>query len=228
MVYRRTPEVCRREARTRQSLLTAARAVVAESGLAGTSVAAVADRAGVGIGTVYRNFPSKSDLICEVVRDICSHELEVLRSVPVPANGDDRDHGAHAVEHLATVITLFSRRALRSGRTAYAVIVEPAAAEVELTRLTIRAELAEIFATAIDAGIELGVFPEQRASVSGVALVGAISEVLVGPLSPVTAELTDDEAESLLDDVVALAIRAVTGRANDRRSSPHSALVTSS
>jgi AcrR family transcriptional regulator len=210
MVYRRTSEACRREERTRRSVLEAARSVVAEDGLAGTSVAAVAGRAGVGIGTVYRCFPSKSDLICEVVRDICSHELTVLRAVldPADAPGPGPDD---ACARLSDLVTVFAGRAIRSGRTAYAMIVEPAAAQVELTRLEIRAELADVFATVIEQGIERGDFPRQNAFVGGVALVGAISEVLVGPISPVTADMTDADTAALLDDIVEFANRAING-----------------
>ncbi len=206
MVYRRTPEACRREERTRRSVLDAARSLVAEDGLAGASVAGVAGRAGVGIGTVYRCFPSKSDLICEVVRDICSHELTVLQSVL----GTD-GAGTDARARLTDLITVFATRAMQSGRTAYAMIVEPAAAEVELTRLEIRSELARIFAVAIAEGVAAHKFPPQNADVSGVALVGAISEVLDGPLSPLTDDISDRDERALLADIVDYSIRSVAG-----------------
>ncbi|MBO0851138.1 MAG: helix-turn-helix transcriptional regulator [Pseudonocardia sp.] len=49
-------------ARSRRALLAAARAMVAESGIASLSMAEVADRAGVGVGTVYRRFGDLSGL----------------------------------------------------------------------------------------------------------------------------------------------------------------------
>jgi AcrR family transcriptional regulator len=49
-------------ARSRRALLAAARAMVAESGIGSLSMAEVAERAGVGVGTVYRRFGDLSGL----------------------------------------------------------------------------------------------------------------------------------------------------------------------
>jgi AcrR family transcriptional regulator len=53
------------------ALLTAAKAAFATSGV-DTPVRTIAERAGVGIGTVYRHFPQRSDLVAAVFR----HELD--------------------------------------------------------------------------------------------------------------------------------------------------------
>jgi AcrR family transcriptional regulator len=53
-------------ARNRARLLAAAREVFAERGLDG-GVGEIADRAGVGRGTLFRNFPTKQDLIAAVL-----------------------------------------------------------------------------------------------------------------------------------------------------------------
>jgi AcrR family transcriptional regulator len=55
-------------ARNRKRLLAAASDVFAEHGL-DAGVAEIAERAGVGRGTVFRNFPTKQDLIAAVVVD---------------------------------------------------------------------------------------------------------------------------------------------------------------
>jgi AcrR family transcriptional regulator len=49
------------------ALLEAAKAVFAESGV-DAPVRAIAERAGVGVGTLYRHFPQRSDLISAVFR----------------------------------------------------------------------------------------------------------------------------------------------------------------
>lgn len=54
--------------RNRTRILTAAREVFAEQG-ASASTEAVAARAGVAIGTVFRHFPTKPDLLSAVVMD---------------------------------------------------------------------------------------------------------------------------------------------------------------
>lgn len=204
MVYRRTPEVQARQARTRANLVEAARSLVADGGLGAASMARVADRAGVGVGTVYRYFPSKAELIGEVVRAVCRHELDVVAAEASAADASPTDR-------LVATITTFARRAARSGRTAYAVIAEPAEAEVELLRLEIRAELAGIFAGIVADGVAAGDFPPQDPRVTGTALVGAVSEVLVGPLAPTAggAGQDDAEVEETLTEIARFAVRAV-------------------
>lgn len=55
---------------TRAAIVTAARALHAERGLAATSWADIADRAGVSTATVYRHFPSLAELV-----PACAHTV---------------------------------------------------------------------------------------------------------------------------------------------------------
>src|ERR1700691_4929128 len=48
--------------RNQERLIAAAREVFAELGV-GAAMEAIARRAGVGVGTLYRNFPQRSDLV---------------------------------------------------------------------------------------------------------------------------------------------------------------------
>ena len=54
MPYRRTPQIARKQAARHQAIIAAARAVATEGGMAALQVAAVAKRAGIATGTVYR------------------------------------------------------------------------------------------------------------------------------------------------------------------------------
>ena len=58
----------------RQAILSAALELFVERGYYGTAVPAVADRAGVGAGTIYRYFRSKEDLVNTLYRQ-CKKEL---------------------------------------------------------------------------------------------------------------------------------------------------------
>ncbi|MEX7419227.1 helix-turn-helix domain-containing protein, partial [Pseudomonas aeruginosa] len=61
-------------------MLEAAKALFAEAGVDAT-VRQIADRAGVGMGTLYRRFPKRSDLIAAVFRrevDACAAEAATL------------------------------------------------------------------------------------------------------------------------------------------------------
>src|SRR5215212_10297175 len=63
------PRALRADAeRNRRRILDAARTVFAEHGLA-VGVDAVARAAGVGVGTLYRRFPTKQDLLRAIVED---------------------------------------------------------------------------------------------------------------------------------------------------------------
>ncbi|SEE45573.1 transcriptional regulator, TetR family [Streptomyces sp. 2131.1] len=66
--------------RNRARILEAAEAVFAEQG-ASASTDAVAERAGVAIGTVFRHFPTKPDLLRAVVMSVQDHiaaEVDVM------------------------------------------------------------------------------------------------------------------------------------------------------
>ncbi|MFJ9507408.1 TetR/AcrR family transcriptional regulator [Streptomyces anulatus] len=57
--------------RTRSGVLAAASAVFVEQGVQ-APIRDIAERAGVGVGTIYRNFPTRADLVTAVYR----HQIE--------------------------------------------------------------------------------------------------------------------------------------------------------
>ena len=71
MVYRRTEHTVRRLAARHDAIVVAARSAAAEGGMAAVQIAPVAERAGIAAGTVYRYFPSKTDLVAALVGTIC-------------------------------------------------------------------------------------------------------------------------------------------------------------
>ena len=175
MPYRRTPRVEARLSASRERILSAALAIVAEHGYAGCSVAAVARRAGVATGSVYRHFPAKTDLVAEVFRTASQREVDaVARAAALERT---------AAESVAAVIETFAGRALRAPRMAYALLAEPVDPAVDAERLVFRRAYAEAIAGLITRGIAAGELPSQDVGVSAAALVGAIGEALVGPLA---------------------------------------------
>src|SRR2546425_316929 len=81
MPYRPTERTEARKAATRERIVAAALDQVAEGGYASASVQAVAGRAGLAVGTLYRHFPSKAELFAEVFRRASQRELDVLIEV---------------------------------------------------------------------------------------------------------------------------------------------------
>jgi AcrR family transcriptional regulator len=77
--------------RNLDALLRAAMAVFATSGV-DAPVREIAEKAGVGVGTVYRHFPQRSDLIKAIVRqevDACAEAAAVLRADHAPGEALD-------------------------------------------------------------------------------------------------------------------------------------------
>jgi len=104
-------------------------------------------------------------------------------------------------------VETFARRALRGRRLAWALLAEPVDPAVEVERLQFRRAYAEVFAEAIAAGVAAGELPEQDAAFTATALVGAIGEALVGPLSPTHAEA---DADALVARLVTFCLRSTT------------------
>ena len=63
----------------REEIMRAALELIAEHGFHGAPMAMIADRAGVGAGTIYRYFESKDVLITEMYRELEGKLLAYLR-----------------------------------------------------------------------------------------------------------------------------------------------------
>ena len=94
MPYRPTERTEARKAATRERIVTASRELIAHGGYAEAQVAAVAARADVATGTVYRHFPSKADLFAEVFRSASQHEVDAVVEAATLNDGssDRRTH----------------------------------------------------------------------------------------------------------------------------------------
>ena len=72
----------RRRARTRQSLVAAARQILAETGETSASIQEIADRADVGFGSFYNHFETKNDLFDAAVADALEEYGQLIDHVP--------------------------------------------------------------------------------------------------------------------------------------------------
>ncbi|MGW0938787.1 TetR/AcrR family transcriptional regulator [Streptomyces sp. NPDC002666] len=77
-----TPPKQDRSRVTRQRLLEAAVACLAEHGWAGSTVSAVAERAGVSRGAAQHHFPTREDLFTAAVEYVAEERSAALRAVP--------------------------------------------------------------------------------------------------------------------------------------------------
>ena len=201
MPYRPTPRTEARRTATRDRIVRAALDLVARGGYRDAQVAAVARRAGVATGTVYRHFPSKADLLTEVFRVASQREVDAVAQAAAAAGT--------AAQRTAAAVETFARRALRGRRLAWALLAEPVDPAVEAERLQFRRAYAAVFAGTIRDGVAAGALPAQDPDFTAAALVGAIGEALVGPLAP-TTHPTDADADALVARLITFCLRSIT------------------
>jgi AcrR family transcriptional regulator len=199
MPYRRTENVVRRLAEREEAILEAATQIAADGGMGAVQIATVAERAGIAAGTVYRYFPSKTDLIAELVATIAGRELSIMIAAGDAAPGP--------LSALAACIATFATRALNERRLTWAVMGEPVDGRVDAMRLDFRQSLAAELETRIRVAIEGRHLPEQDARAAAPAIVGALMEGLLGPLAPSPADAA--AARAAVQGATLLALRAV-------------------
>jgi AcrR family transcriptional regulator len=198
MAYRPTDRTRARAAAARERIVAAALEQLAEGGYASASMVAVARRAGVATGSVYRHFPSKGDLFAEAFRRASQREVDVLvelgrRTMPVP-------------ERLAAWVEAFVHRALAEPVRAYALIAEPVDPAVEAERLAFRRAYADLFARALRDAMAAGELPDADPELAAAAIVGGLAEALLGPLA--RREADADELTAGLQSFVLSAVGA--------------------
>lgn len=197
-------------AETQARILASAQQLIAEQGYAATSIVAIAKDAGIAVGTVYLYYPSKEELFVEVFRTAAGHELQAVQEAAAAQ--------PNARRALQAIVETFAGRALHSGRLAWALLVELGEPILDAERLAFRESYRDTFAGVLREGVNRGEFNIDRKQVDVVAaaLVGAVGEALVGPLSPVSRRRAD--RERLVEQIVAAALRLAGARTRARPS----------
>lgn len=202
MAYRRTPQIEERLADKRERIVKAVRRVAGEVGFRDAQITMVAAAAGVATGTVYRYFPSKAELFAEAVIVNSRHEVGVLEEIAATDGSP--------VRRLQDAVGVFASRALQAKQLAYAMIAEPAEAEVEAARLQYRRAFGRIFQRLIEQGIATNELPPQDSEATAACIVGALIEGLIGPLAPDAARPTQESR--LVDTITRFCLRAIGAR----------------
>lgn len=200
MPYRATDYTNARKAEVREKIVSATVQLLREGGYRAAGIDEIAARAGIASGSIYRYFDTKAALFSEVFRLLSGREVDAMAQA-LEAEGPIIDRLVHAA-------TVFSRRALKGRKVAYALIAEPVDVAVDEERLIYRRAYARTFARAIREGVANGELPLQDPELTASAMVGALGEVLLGPLS--VGSKTKDEAT--VAKVAAFCRRAVGGK----------------
>src|SRR3982751_2368143 len=176
MVYRRTHQVVKRLAARRSAILAAARDAAADGGMAAVQIAPVAVRANVAAGTVYRYFPSKADLISELIAEVSRGELAAIRRAADAAPGPS--------SALAAAIATVAGHMVSHRKLAWGILAEPVDVGVGAAPGASRRQITGEIEVRIIAAVSAGHLPQQDTSLAATALLGALHEALVGPLAP--------------------------------------------
>ncbi|MFT7374346.1 MAG: AcrR family transcriptional regulator [Oleiphilaceae bacterium] len=203
MSYRPTDKTEARKKSQHALLLSSAMKIVSIRGFQALTIAAVAEEANVAIGTVYKYFESKALLCTEVFRQGSEREVHHVRLAAFPETPKS------CKDRLTHTIQTFAERAIAGHRLAYALIGEPVDPLIEIERLIYRQSYADIFDTLISEGIEMGEFLPQDTRVTAAALVGTLSETLIGPLGPTTPCTTKAKQRELVKNIQIFCLRAV-------------------
>lgn len=200
MAYRRTERVIRRLAARYDAIIAAAQAIAADSGMGAVQIVPVAARAGIAVGTVYRYFPAKTDLVAALIAAVSEREIAAMRRAADAAPGP--------LSALAAALMSFSARALRARRLAWSVIGESVDAEIDALQLAYRRRLAGELEARIRLAVIGAHLPELDAALAAAAVVGALIEALIGPLAQ---SLPDDPARlrEAVQTLTLLALRAL-------------------
>jgi AcrR family transcriptional regulator len=190
----RTPSLSKRA-----SILRAARELVRDVGFRDTQMNAVAETAGVALGTLYRNFPSKAELMVE---EVAEREVDVAAKSAMESGT--------AAQRLSASAGIFASRALLGRKLAHALVAEAVEPEIESARLKYRRKLARVFEGIIERGIRDREFPAQDVQASGACIVGSLFEGLVGPLA--LDSLSPAERQRQAKAIVAFCVRGTSGK----------------
>jgi AcrR family transcriptional regulator len=187
-----------RSVATRARLVEAAAGALIDLGFAGTSTAAVAERAGVSQGALFKHFPSKADLLAACVEAVLAGYVEDFRAGVIPAATGAAPH-QRIRPAVAALWSIFRKPGMHAVFEIYvAARTDPALASrlgpiLERHRATILAEahrlLPELAAVpaditiAVDAvvyamqGVALGLFaPDERADAEHLAFFTRLAE----------------------------------------------------
>ena len=176
MSYKRSSLMQERMEQNRMAILDSARELIAHGGFKEASIQAIAERAGVSTGLVYRYFENKSQILIEVLSDAIRREVEILDHI---AKSD-----LSAKQKLQKSVTTFVKRAMNSPQLAYSLMFEPVDPEMEHERFRskqlIKQSIKEIFAE----GKVNGEFDFEDLNTAALGVVGSMTFVVIEPLNP--------------------------------------------
>ena len=177
MSYKRSSLMQERMEQNRQAILQSARELIAQGGIKDAQIQAIAERAGVSSGLVYRYFDNKSQVLIEVLSEAIQHEVKILNHI---AESDELT----SKQKLDKAVTTFVKRAMNSPQLAYSLMFEPVDAELEHERFRSKQLIKQSMKEILVAGKINGEFGFEDLNTAALCVVGAMTFVVIEPLNP--------------------------------------------
>ncbi|WP_180037773.1 TetR/AcrR family transcriptional regulator [Acinetobacter sp. YH12127] len=176
MSYKRSSLMQERMEQNRNAILDSARELIAHGGFKEASIQAIAERAGVSTGLVYRYFENKSQILIEVLSAAIRREVEIL------------DHIAKSdltpKQKLQKSVTTFVKRAMNSPQLAYSLMFEPVDPEMEHERFRSKQLIKQSIKEILAEGKVNGEFDFEDLNTAALGVVGSMTFVVIEPLNP--------------------------------------------
>ena len=176
MSYKRTSLMQERMEQNREAILQSARELIAQGGIKDAQIQAIAERAGVSSGLVYRYFDNKSQVLIEVLSEAIQHEVKILNHIA--------ESELTSKQKLDKAVTTFVKRAMNSPQLAYSLMFEPVDAELEHERFRSKQLIKQSIKEILAAGKINGEFGFEDLNTAALCVVGAMTFVVIEPLNP--------------------------------------------
>ena len=176
MSYKRSSLMQERMEQNREAILQSARELIAQGGIKDAQIQAIAERAGVSSGLVYRYFDNKSQVLIEVLTEAIQHEVKILNHIA--------ESELTSKQKLDKAVTTFVKRAMNSPQLAYSLMFEPVDAELEHERFRSKQLIKQSIKEILAAGKINGEFGFEDLNTAALCVVGAMTFVVIEPLNP--------------------------------------------
>ncbi|MDH1704990.1 TetR/AcrR family transcriptional regulator [Acinetobacter johnsonii] len=176
MSYKRSSLMQKRMEQNREAILQSARELIAQGGIKDAQIQAIAERAGVSSGLVYRYFDNKSQVLIEVLSEAIQHEVKILNHIA--------ESELSSKQKLDKAVTTFVKRAMNSPQLAYSLMFEPVDAELEHERFRSKQLIKQSMKEILVAGKINGEFGFEDLNTAALCVVGAMTFVVIEPLNP--------------------------------------------
>ena len=176
MSYKRSSLMQERMEQNRQTILQSARELIAQGGFKDAQIHAIAERAGVSSGLVYRYFDNKSQVLIEILAEAIQHEIQILNAIAASE--------LSAKQKLHKAVTTFVKRALYSPQLSYSLMFEPVDPLIEHERFRSKQLIKQSINQILAEGKINGEFGFEDLNTAALCVVGAMTFVVIEPLNP--------------------------------------------